>query len=398
MFSEHEENMSALRVGVIGIGNIGTSHAQCIAQGQISGLTLTAVCDHEPSRLEWCRDHFPGVSCFSNCQELIKEKKVDAVVIAVPHPLHGDIAMAALKNGLHVLVEKPVDITVTKAEKLNACARECGRVFAVMFNQRTNGLYAKARQIVREGRLGELKRSVWIITNWYRTQHYYDSGNWRATWAGEGGGVLLNQAPHNLDLWQWICGMPSEITAFCDVAKYHRIEVEDDVTIFARYTNGATGVFMSSTGEYPGTNRLEISGTLGKLVLENGVLKWWKLPESEREICFQSKESFPNEKCMYTEFTSEEGGSHSKILQNFADAILLGKPLLSPGQEGIHELMISNAAYLSSWKGSISVSLPVDETEFDTLLAEHALQSQKKNTVDVFVNSDGYSDRWQVKW
>lgn len=398
MFSEQGKNLTTLRVGVIGIGNIGTSHAQCIAQGQISGLTLTAASDHEPSRLAWCRDHFPGVSCFSDWRELITEKKVDAVVIAVPHPLHADMAMAAMKSGLHVLVEKPVDITVTKAEKLNACAAESGKVFAVMFNQRTNGLYVRARQIVKEGRLGELKRSVWIITNWYRTQHYYDSGNWRATWAGEGGGVLLNQAPHNLDLWQWICGMPSEITAFCDVAKYHRIEVEDDVTIFARYTNGATGVFMSSTGEYPGTNRLEISGTLGKLVLENGILKWWKLPVSEREICLQSKESFPNKECIYTEFTSEEGGSHSQILQNFADAILLGKPLLSPGQEGIHELMISNAAYLSSWKGSIPVSLPVDGTEFDRLLAEHALQSQKKNTADVFVNSGGYSDRWQVKW
>ena len=398
MFSEQENNVTTLRVGVIGIGNIGTSHAQCIAQGQIRGLTLTAVCDHAPSRLEWCRNHFPGVSCFLDWQELIKDKTLDAVVIAVPHPLHADMAMAALKNGLHVLVEKPVDITVTKAEKLNACAVESGKVFAVMFNQRTNGLYAKARQIVKEGRLGELKRSVWIITNWYRTQHYYDSGNWRATWAGEGGGVLLNQAPHNLDLWQWICGMPSEITAFCDVAKYHRIEVEDDVTIFARYPNGATGVFMSSTGEYPGTNRLEISGTLGKLVLENGVLKWWKLPVSEREICFESKESFPHEECMYTEFTSEENGSHSKILQNFADAILLEKPLLSSGQEGIHELMISNAAYLSSWKGSIPVSLPLDGTEFDRLLEEHALQSQKKDTCNVLINSGGYSDRWQVKW
>lgn len=398
MFSKQEDNVTTLRVGVIGVGNIGTSHALCIAQGQIRGLTLTAVCDHDPSRLEWCRDHFPGVSCFSDWQELLADKVVDAVVIAVPHPLHADMAMASLKSDLHVLVEKPVDITVTKAEQLSKCAGESGKIFAVMFNQRTNGLFARARQIVKEGRLGELKRSVWIITNWYRTQHYYDSGSWRATWAGEGGGVLLNQAPHNLDLWQWICGMPSEITAFCDVAKYHRIEVEDDVTIFARYSNGATGVFMSSTGEYPGTNRFEISGTLGKLVLENGVLKWWKLPVSEREICFESKESFPHEECTYTEFTSEEHGGHSKILQNFADAILLGKPLLSPGQEGIRELMISNAAYLSSWKGSIPVPLPPDGTEFDRLLAEHVLRSQKKNTAHVHINSDGYSDRWQVKW
>ncbi|MDE5893583.1 MAG: Gfo/Idh/MocA family oxidoreductase, partial [Acetatifactor sp.] len=321
MFSEQGEAMP-VRVGVIGIGNIGTSHAQSLAQGQIKGLSLAAVCDNAPSRLEWSGEHFPHVSCFSSWKELLGSKTVDAVVIAVPHPLHGDIAKAALKSGLHVIVEKPVDITVTKAEELNKCAEESGRVFAIMFNQRTNGLYAKAHQLVREGQLGELKRSVWIVTNWYRTQHYYDSGNWRATWAGEGGGVLLNQAPHNLDLWQWICGMPTEITAFCDVAKYHLIEVEDDVTIFARYPNGATGTFLTSTGEYPGTNRLEISGTLGKLVLENGVLKWWKLPIPERELCFQSKESFPQEECPYTEFSSEKDGGHRAILQNFADAIL----------------------------------------------------------------------------
>lgn len=397
MFSEQGEAMP-VRVGVIGIGNIGTSHAQCLAQGQIKGLFLAAVCDNAPSRLERCRKHFPHVPCFSGWQELLASKTVDAVVIAVPHPLHGDIAKAALKSGLHVLVEKPVDITVTKAEELNKCAEESGRVFAIMFNQRTNGLYAKAHQLVREGRLGELKRSVWIITNWYRTQHYYDSGNWRATWAGEGGGVLLNQAPHNLDLWQWICGMPTEITAFCDVAKYHRIEVEDDVTIFARYPNGATGTFLTSTGEYPGTNRLEISGTLGKLVLENGVLKWWKLPISERELCFQSKESFLHEECQYTEFSPEEDGGHRAILQNFADAILLGKPLLSPGVEGICELMLSNAAYLSSWKGGVPVTLPVDGAEFGRMLAERVLRSQKKDAARDAVNSGGYSDRWQVKW
>lgn len=397
MFSEHGEGMP-VRSGVIGIGNIGTSHAQCLAQGQIKGLTLAAVCDSAPSRLEWCRKRFPGVLCFSGWQELLASNTVDAVVIAVPHPLHGDIAKAALESGLHVLVEKPVDITVTKAEEVNACAKESGRVFAIMLNQRTNGLYARARQIVREGQLGELKRSVWIITNWYRTQHYYDSGNWRATWAGEGGGVLLNQAPHNLDLWQWICGMPAEITAFCDVAKYHRIEVEDDVTIFARYPNGATGVFLTSTGEYPGTNRLEISGTLGKLVLENGILKWWKLSTPERDLCFRSKESFPHEECQYTEFSSNQDGGHREILQNFADAILLGSPLLSPGEEGICELMLSNAAYLSSWQGGIPVTLPVDGAEFDRMLAERAHQSRKKDASGAAVYSGGYSDRWQVKW
>lgn len=397
-YGEYGEGRETVRIGVVGVGNIGTSHALCIAQNQIRGLKLEAVCDSAPSRLAWCQRSFPGVRCFSDWGKMLESKTLDAVVIAVPHPFHADMAEAALQSGLHVLVEKPVDITVTKAERLNACAGESGRVFAIMFNQRTNGIFAKAHQLVGEGQLGELKRSVWIITNWYRTQRYYDSGSWRATWAGEGGGVLLNQAPHNLDLWQWICGMPSEITAFCDVAKYHHIEVEDDVTIFARYPNGATGTFLTSTGEYPGTNRLEISGTLGKLVLENGVLKWWRLHTSERELCFGSKECFPQEECLYTEFTSEENGGHAQILQNFADAILQGRPLVSPGQEGIRELMISNAAYLSSWQGGVPVALPVDGAEFDRRLREHMRQSQKKAASEVGEGSGGYSGRWQVNW
>lgn len=174
-----------------------------------------------------------------------------------------------------------------------------------MLNQRTNPLFQKARDIVQGGQLGELKRTVWIITNWYRTQYYYDSGTWRATWAGEGGGVLLNQAPHNLDLWQWICGMPKMVAASCDIACYHRIEVEDDATIFTRYENGAAGVFITSTGETPGTNRLEIAGTLGKLVLEGGKLKWWKLNQLEDVVRYSSDEDFLHVPFDYTELLPE---------------------------------------------------------------------------------------------
>ena len=277
-----------VRVGVIGIGNMGSAHANCVYSGKIQGMALKAVCDIAPERLAYCQKNFPGVATYEDWQEVLRNPELDAVIIAVPHPLHAKIAIAALQAGKHVQLEKPMDIAVSRGLALNAAAKASQKVFSITFNQRTNDLFAKAREIVRSGQLGELKRSVWIITNWYRTQHYYNSGSWRATWSGEGGGVLLNQAPHNLDLWQWICGMPCEITAFCDIAKYHKIEVEDDVTIFARYPNGATGAFITSTGEYPGTNRLEISGTLGKLVLENGLLKWWKLEQSERQVCLES--------------------------------------------------------------------------------------------------------------
>ncbi len=387
--------MSALRLGVIGVGNIGSAHVNCLLGGRVEGAVLTAICDINPER----KAHFPSTPFFADYKDLIASKLCDGVIVSVPHPFHADIATDCLKAGLHVLVEKPEDITVTKAKALNAVAEESGKTFAIMFNQRTNPLFIKAREIVKGGLLGELKRSVWIITNWYRTQYYYDSGSWRATWKGEGGGVLLNQAPHNLDLWQWICGMPCEITAFCDEAKFHNIEVEDDVTIFARYSNGATGTFISSTGELPGTNRFEISGTLGKLVLENNVLKWWRLKTSERETCFNAQTSFPNADCDYEEIVFNDSGSaHQGVIQAYVNNILSGTPLVAEGCEGINELSISNAAYLSSWQGGIPVKLPVDGEKFDELLKARQDASQLiKEEADKHMSLD-YSKRWQTVW
>ncbi len=391
--------MNFLRVGVIGIGNMGSAHASCIAKEELGGLKLSAVCDIDKDKLTSFKNIHSGVEVYTNYKELLQSKTVDAVIIAVPHPLHADIAIEALENDIHVLLEKPVDVRVSKAEKLNQVANNCKKVFAIMFNQRTNWLFNKAREIVKNGELGELKRTVWVITNWYRTQHYYNSGDWRATWAGEGGGVLLNQCPHNLDIWQWICGMPKTVTAFCDIAKYHNIEVEDDATIFTRYTNGAVGIFTTSTGEFPGTNRLEISGTLGKIVLENGFLKWWKLKENEREICNNSSESMPAIDFDYVELKAEKVESaHKGILQNFANAILNGEELISPGIEGINELTISNAAYLSSWQGNKEISLPFNCTDFDAKLDELIQKSNYKKTDTKTNISTAYSKRWQVNW
>ena len=255
--------MANIRTAVIGVGNMGTAHAACLAAGRVEGMALTAVCDIAPERLDACKERFPEAARYADWRELLREHRPEAVIVAVPHPLHGEIASACLAAGCHTLVEKPIDIALSRAQRLCRAAQESGRVFGIMFNQRTNPLFRRCQEIVQGGALGEMKRTVWIITNWYRTQHYYDSGSWRATWGGEGGGVLLNQAPHTLDLWQWICGMPESVTAYCETARYHRIEVEDEVTLLTRYRNGATGAFITSTGEYPGTNRLEISGTKG---------------------------------------------------------------------------------------------------------------------------------------
>ena len=390
--------MKSVRIGIVGIGNIGTAHTNLIFSGGVDGLKLTALCDISNERKEYCKTNYPDVSFFCNYEEMIKSGKIDAVIIATPHKFHADMAITALNNGLNVLVEKPVDVTVTKAKELNDVAKKSGKVFAIMFNQRTNPLFIKAREIVKSGELGEIKRTNWIITNWYRTQNYYDSADWRATWSGEGGGVLINQAPHNLDLWQWICGMPDEITAFCDIAKYHNIEVEDDVTIFARYKNGAMGTFITTTGEYPGTNRLEISGAKGKIVLENGILKWWKLPESERDFCFDDNYDINGINIEYSEYKPDTSGEgHLGILKNFSKQILFGESAVSSGYEGINELEISNAAYLSEWKGNVAVKLPIDSNEFDkyfnSIKTDMNSQKSSNNTA-----TGAYLKRWNTNW
>jgi len=298
------------------------------------------------------------------------------------------------------LTEKPAGVYAKQVREMNEAAKKSGKIFGIMFNQRTNPYFAKMREVVQSGELGELKRSVWIITNWYRTQRYYDSGSWRATWEGEGGGVLLNQCPHNLDLWQWIFGMPSKIRATCNYGKWHNIEVEDDVTICAEYENGASGVFITSTGDCPGTNRFEITGDKGKMVCENGKLTWWKLSEPERKVCFESDDGFYHDDNLVVEDveSDEIETAHIGILQNFTNAILKGDALLAPGYDGINGVNIANAAHLSDWTNEW-VSLPVDEDKFLDLLNERRATSKAKEHVETIVSdlSGTYNDRWKVR-
>lgn len=389
--------MELLKVGVIGAGNIGGMHCKNIINGEIPNMYLAAICDIDNEKRAYLKKKFPFVEVFSDYKKFLKSADIDAVIIAVPHPLHAEIAIAAFKAGKHVMLEKPIDISVASARRLCDCAKKSERRFAIMLNQRTNVLFKKAREIVKSGEIGELCRSVWIITNWFRTQSYYNSSDWRASWSGEGGGVLLNQAPHNLDIWQWICGMPSAVTAFCTAGKFHDIEVEDEATIYAEYENGATGVFITSTGDYPGTNRFEISGTNGKIVLENGILKLWKLAQSVREVCASSQSASPSIKTEYFEFYDDgNAATHIKMLQNFANSVLFNEELTAKGEEGINELMISNAAYLSQWKKNAKISLDFDEEEFLWRLCEKRKNSRKKTSVKKTIDCE--EARWHVKW
>lgn len=390
--------MEKIRLGIIGLGNMGSGHFHNILDGKCPSVTLAAVCDINPARLERARP-YPAIACFTDYKAMLDSGLVDAAVIAVPHYDHPTIAIECFRRGIHVMTEKPAGVYTRQVREMNEAAQSAGVKFGIMFNQRTNPLYAKAREILQSGQLGQPKRLVWIITNWYRTQAYYDSGSWRATWSGEGGGVLLNQAPHNLDLWQWIFGMPQKVRAFCEFGKYHKIDVEDDVTIFATYENGATATFITTTGETPGTNRLEISGDRGKIVIEHGKLCWWKLNIPERELCFEAADGFVKPEYEYEEFTAPVPEGHPLVLEAFARSILDGTELIADGQEGIRSLSISNAAYLSTWTDGW-VELPVDEALYERHL-QALCQKENRTPKPQSAHTDSIDvlrERWKVRW
>lgn len=379
---------------------MGFGHLNSIAEGLCPRIKVTAVADPDVDMINRAKKLCPDIAAFADTEKMINSGLIDAILIATPHYEHPSLAVKSFERGLHVITEKPAGVYTGQVRKMNEAAKKSGKVFAIMFNQRTNPLFSKAKEIVANGELGELKRFVWIVTNWYRTQSYYDSGTWRGTWSGEGGGVLLNQAPHNLDLWQWIFGMPTRVRAFCAFGKYHNVEIDDDVTIFGEYDNGATATFISGTGETPGTNRLEITGDRGKIVLEGGILKWTKLKIPERDFCFSCKNGFGGPETEYEEFRADEVDGHPIILNNFADAILDGVPLLAPGEEGLKSLSISNAAYLSTWTDDWA-KIPVDEKGFEEhlrVLCEKEKTSVNKPGLRREEPIEKLRERWQVRW
>ena len=395
--------MSTLKIAVIGIGNMGSAHAKHIYENAVKDAQLVAVCDVDPTKLNWARESLgDDLLLYSDYHQLLDDHVCDAVLIATPHYDHPVIAIEAFEKGYHVLSEKPAGVYTKKVREMNEAAKKSGKVFAMMYNQRTNPTYQKVREIIKSGQLGEPKRLVWVITNWYRTQAYYDSGTWRATWEGEGGGVLLNQCPHQLDLWQWMFGMPKSIRAKCAVGKYHNVEIEDDVTITAEYENGATATFITSTGEYPGSNHLIISGDRGRIVVEEGKkITFTKLLVPEREFCFTSEKSFIGdvEKTEEVYEFDNFGTQHIGILQNFTNHILHDEVLMSSGYEGINGLTISNAAFLSEWTGK-EITLPMDEELFYELLQERI----RKSNVDLSKKTakpakmDGAYGTYQERW
>lgn len=378
----HREKMpkksTTVRLGVIGLGGMGSAHANAVQSGTIPGCELAAVSDQDETRAA----QFPGVPFFRDAGDMLASGKVDAVVIATPHFAHTTLGIAALRAGVHVLVEKPISVHKADCERLLAAHTNRRQVFCAMFNVRPEPAYQKLRELVRSGQLGEIRRVNWIITTWFRSEAYYASGGWRATWAGEGGGVLLNQCPHNLDMYQWIFGMPKKVRGFCQIGRYHHIEVEDDVTAYFEHANGQTGVFVTSTGEAPGTNRLEVVGEQGRLTLEDGALRYLRneIPMTEFSRTTTSRfGAIPHWDVSIPVSQATEFGNIS-ILKNFINAILHGEPLISPAHEGIHSVELANAILYSSLTEK-TITLPLDSRTYERKLNELIKKSKFKKKV-----------------
>ena len=359
--------MEKVRFGIVGCGNMGSSHAKNFLEGKIKNGRITAVCDVNPVKFKYFEENFGDtIKYFTNAEDMFKSGECDVVMICTPHYDHPPLAILALDNNLNCIVEKPAGVYTLQVKEMLARAEKSDKILGIMFNQRTNPAFIKMREMIQNGKIGTVKRTNWIITNWYRTQNYYDSGSWRATWCGEGGGVLYNQAPHQLDLFQWIVGMmPSKIRAFCHFGKWHNIEVEDDVTCYCEYPNGATGVFITTTADCPGTNRFEVIGSKGKLVFEDDKLFFTELEVDEREHCFSATGGFdwPARKPVVEVELVGENSQHAGICNNIANAILGLEEVYAPAKDGINGVALANAMLLSTWLDK-DIEMPFDDELF----------------------------------
>jgi predicted dehydrogenase len=356
---------------------MGRYHADYLAQGKVSRCQLAAVASSSAEKAA----KFQDVRIFEDGESLIRSGAVDAILICTPHYSHTTLGVLGLESGLHVMVEKPISVHKADCERLMAAQEKSGKVFGAMFQLRTEPRYQKIKKLIDSGELGEIVRVNWIITDWFRTEAYYASGGWRATWKGEGGGALLNQCPHQIDLLHWLLGKPSRVRGFCQFGRFHNIEVEDNVTVFFEYPTGATGLFVTSTGESPGTNRLEIAGDRGRLVLENGKLTFTRNETPMRAFSKTAKTGFARPELWNIEIPLENSAAqHATVMQNFVDAILDGAPLIVPGCEGIHSVEFANAALYSSWTDQ-TVTLPLDAGVYEKALQQKIAESKFEKKV-----------------
>lgn len=381
--------MDKVRLGVVGYGNMGTSHCRKVAEGRVPNMELTAICDSAEARRNVAKENHAEIAIFDNATELFKSGLCDVVIIAVPHYDHPRLVKEAFTYGLNVITEKPAGVYTKQVLEMNEAAAKSDKLFGIMYNQRTNPVYQKVRELVQSGALGHIKRIAWTITDWYRPQAYHDSSAWRSSWEREGGGTLINQNPHQLDLWQWMFGMPDKITAFASFGKYYDIEVEDDVTAYFEYENGTTGTYITSTGEAPGENRLEIACDMGKLIVERRNITFYRNVVSEREFNKTNQKPFGAPECWKCEIPIKgQSEEHVGIFKNVTNALLKGTELLAPGEEGINGLTISNAIHYSAWTGKTVDVKNFPHDEFYSMLQDKIANSTMEKKVGEAKNVD----------
>lgn len=386
--------MEPVRFGIIGHGNMGSHHAKSMASGLIAGATLGAICDNNAEQLEKARGVHPEVPMFPTHRELLESGTCDAVLIATPHYDHPPIALDAFAAGHHVLSEKPLAVSVNAARRLNAeyeAKYKDKLKFGIMFQQRAYKVYGVLRELIAAGEIGEIRRFSWFVTDWFRTWSYYASGGWRATWAGEGGGVLINQCPHNLDLIQWLMGgtMPRRVTAVAYIAKTHPIEVEDEVNAILEYPNGATGHFVTTTGEAPGSNRLEIAGDRGKIIAEGGKLTFHRTRESVDALNRTSPKLFldvPTWECRIP-VPNDPGKHHEQVVAAFCRCVRDGTAPVAEGVDGVKGLELGNAMLMSGLTRQ-PVDLPVDGGAYDAFLEDLKQRYGGKKTLQATAELD----------
>ena len=381
--------MDKVRIGIIGMGNMGRFHANDLLDGKVPRGELAAVGSTSPHKLEEYKEK--GVQIFGSGEEMIASGAIDALLIATPHYQHTSLGVAALEAGLHIMVEKPISAHKADAERLiAAAAARPDQVFGAMFQLRVEPRYQKIRELVQGGELGDLVRVLWIMTDWFRSEAYFQSGGWRATWKGEGGGVLLNQCLHQLDAMQWITGMPSQVRSHVGIGKWHDIEVEDDVTCYMKFANGASGAFITSSGETPGSNRFEIAGTKGRLILENDTLTLTRNEVPSDEWCKTSKIGFQKPETTVEEIPIPGAdAAHATLMTNFVDAILDGETLIAPGVEGLGSVELANVMVYSGLLNE-SVDLPMDGEAWEAKLNELIANSTHEKKV-VEVSSEDFA-------
>jgi predicted dehydrogenase len=366
-----------VRLGIVGAAAQGTFYAELITQGRVPHMTVGAMSGRSPATGALIAERFPEVAFFTDATELMDSGAVDAVVTTVPHYLHPQMAIDGMRRGLHVLVEKPLGVYTKQVQQmLDVAAATPGVRLAAMFNQRANPLYARIKGILESGEIGDLRRATWIATNWFRPQSYYDSSPWRGTWGGEGGGVLVNQAAHQMDLWHWLCGAPRTVWSKVPFGFAHNIDVEDDVTAVFNYGRAGTGVFITGTHDMMGTDRLEILADAGKIVVDDSrvaTIHRLKKPTQEYSATMDAAaiQRLVRQELDWSQYRTTElidahaphGTDHTTVLENFARAILHDEPLLAPAAEGMGAVRLSNAILLSAWQGR-EVPYDFDDDEF----------------------------------